>query len=100
MRAGWNWKMWKWSLGGTRGTHGKLRHWSVHVHVTWAKRPTRRRRMVGAFVSAYGAKSVLTCSLAGSTHFVSATIASFAVIESPNRWTVGVIVAYAFSGSP
>ena len=43
---------------------------------------------------------MVTCSRAGSTSFVSATIAIFAVIESPNRWTVGLIVAYALSGRP
>src|SRR6185437_13543793 len=73
---------------------------SVHVHVTCSKRPMLSRRTVGAFVGSYGLKSAVTWSRFGSTHFVSATTASFAVIESPKRWTVGVIVAYAFSGRP
>ena len=48
--------------------------WSVHVHVTCEKRPTRRRSTVGCLVSVYGAKFVVTRSRFGSTHFVSATI--------------------------
>src|ERR1700687_481056 len=98
MCAGRNVKTWNCSLGGSRGTHGDVTQRRVHVHVTCAKRPMRSWRTVGAFVGRYGVKSVLTRSRAGSTHFVSAMIAIFAVIESPNRWTVGVIVAYAFSG--
>src|SRR5258705_13170697 len=100
MCAGWKVKTWNLSLGGSRGTQGDVRHSSVHVQVTCAKRPMRSRRMVGAFASAYGAKFVVTRKRAGSTSFVSATIAIFAVIASPKRWTVGLIVAYALNGSP
>ena len=85
---------------GRRGTHGDVRQRSVHVHVTCAKRPTRRRRIGGLFVGGTARSRCVTRSRAGSTHFVSATIAIFAVSESPNRWTVGAIVAYAFSGTP
>ena len=100
MRAGWKWKTWNLSLGGSRGTHGDVMQCSVHVHVTCEKRPTRRRSTVGFLVSVYGAKFVVTRRRAGSTHFVSATIAIFAVSSSPKRCTVGVIVAYALSGTP
>ena len=76
-----------------RGTHGDVMQRSVHVHVTCAKRPTPTRRTVGLRVEPYGAKSVVTRRRAGSTHFVSATIAILAVSSSPKRCTVGVIVA-------
>src|SRR5882724_4938166 len=100
MRAGWKWKTWNLSLGGSRGTHGSVMQWSVHVHVTCEKRPTRRRSTVGFRVNVYGAKFVVTRRRIGSTHFVSATIAILAVSSSPKRCTVGVTVAYAFSGTP
>src|SRR5712692_734917 len=100
MRAAWNLKTWNLSLGGRRGTHGEVMQRSVHVYVTCENLPTPRRRTVGAFRGSYGAKVALTRRRAGSTHFVSATMAIFAVIESPNRWTVGDIVAYAFRGTP
>src|SRR6476646_786702 len=99
-RAAWNRKTWNLSLGGTRGTHGELMQRNVHVYVTCAKRPTLYRRTAGDLVGSYGLKLAFTYTRAGSTHFVSATTASFAVTESPKRWTVGVMVAYAFSGAP
>src|SRR3954454_12934741 len=100
MRAGWKWKMWNLSLGGRRGTQGNVMQWSVHVHVTCENRPTRRRSTVGCLVNVYGAKFVVTRRRVGSIHFVSATIAIFAVNSSPKRCTVGETVAYAFSGTP
>src|SRR3954471_282919 len=98
--AGWNLKTWNLSLGGRRGTQGDAMQRSVHVHVTCAKRPTCRRRTEGSFVASYGAKFVRTCSRRGSTHFVSATIAIFAVISSPKRCTAGSTDAYALKGTP
>src|SRR6266566_1465153 len=99
-RAAWNLKTWNLSLGGTRGTHGELMQRNVHVYVTCAKRPTLYRRTAGDLVGSYGVKLAFTRTRSGSTHFVSATTAIFAVTESPKRWTVGVMVAYAFSGAP
>src|SRR6266404_8306426 len=83
-----------------RGTHGEVRQRSVHCQVICAKRPTCRRVTVGAATGLYGTKLVVTCSRLGSTHFVSATMASLAVTGAPKSWTVGVNVAYAFSGTP
>ena len=60
----------------------------------------QRAGRVGCLVASYGAKFVVTWSRAGSTHFVSATIAIFAVISSPKRCTVGLTVAYALKGTP
>src|SRR5919204_5407484 len=100
MCASGNLKTWYLSLGGTRGTHGDVTQRSVQVHVICANRPAFRRSTVGAFVSRYGAKPAVTRSRFGSIHRMSATIATFAVTTSPKRWTVGVSVAYAFSGTP
>src|SRR5262249_20762114 len=98
--AGGKWKTWKRSSGGTRGTHGDVMQRIVHVQVTCAKRPIRRRITVGGFAAVYGVNVAITFNRVGSTRCVSATTASFAVIESPNRWTVGVIDAYALNGRP
>src|SRR5579862_1360767 len=98
--AGWKWKTWKRSSGGRRGTQGDVMHRIVHVQVTCAKRLICRRITVGGFVAVYGVKVAITFSRDGSTRCVSATTASFAVIESPNRCTVGVIEAYALKGRP
>ena len=99
-RAGWKRKTWNLSLGGRRGTQGEVMHRSVHVYVTCANRPTASRRTVGDLVGWYGVKLAVTRRRAGSTHFVSATIAILAVTESPKRWTVGTMLAYAFNGTP
>ena len=55
---------------------------------------------MGAATGLYGTKLDVTCRRAGSTHFVSATIASVAVTGAPKSCTVGVTLAYAFSGTP
>src|SRR6266496_615939 len=94
------WKTWYLSLGGSCGTHWCARQRSVHVHVTCSKRPELSRSIVGPRTTWYGVKLVDTRRRAGSTHFVSATIASRAVMASPKRWTVGETVAYAFRGVP
>src|SRR5436305_11958554 len=95
MCAGRKWKTWKRSSGGRRGTHGDVMQRIVHVQVTCAKRPICRRITVGGFVFVYGLNVAITLSRDVSTRCVSATTASFAVIESPKRCTVGVLDAYA-----
>src|ERR1700716_4011945 len=100
MWISWKRKMWKRSLGGTRGTHALVMQRSVHVHVSCWKRPTCTVASVERFTSWYGLKSVDTRRRVGSTHFVSATTARRAVITSPKPWTCGAIVAYALSGTP
>src|ERR1700745_1846556 len=92
--------MWNFSLGGATGTQRALRQRRCHVHVICSNRPTWRRRTVGDPIAVYGAKPTLTWSRLGSTQRVSATTASSACSVSPNRWTVGEMLAYAFSGSP
>src|SRR5438132_12543179 len=92
--------MWYLSLGGTSGTQAEVRQRSVQVHVTCAKRPMSRRVMTGWRTIRYGVKPVDTRRRVVSTSFVSATTARRAVTTSPNRCTVGVTVAYAFSGTP
>src|SRR6185437_11913958 len=100
MCAAWNLKTWNLSLGGRWGTHGAVMQRRLHVYVTCANRPMLSRRIVGFLVDTYGVKLASTRRRSGSTHFVSATMAILAVTESPKRWTVGVIVAYALMGVP
>src|SRR5436853_4664382 len=100
MCEGEKWKTWNLSLGGSRGTHGDARQRSCHVQVTCSKRPERSCSTCGLCSVTYGAKFARTRSRSGFTHFVSAMTARRAVMTSPKRWTVGVIDAYALSGTP